>query len=67
MLNPLKFLSNFIKPSNQRELDRIQKTVDLINSLEPKIKELTDQDFPKKTLTFKEKLKAGEIIDDLLP
>ena len=67
MLNPLKFLSNFIKPSNQRELDRIQKTVDLINSLEPKIKELTDQDFPKKTLTFKEKLKAGEKIDDLLP
>ena len=34
MLNPLNFISKFIKSSNQRELDRIEKIVNKINSLE---------------------------------
>ena len=34
MLNPLSFISKFIKSSNQRELDRINKIVKKINDLE---------------------------------
>ena len=55
MLNPLKFISKFIKSSNQKELDRIGKIVTKINSLEENMQDLEDSDFPKKTGTFKKK------------
>ena len=56
---------NFVKNTNQRQLDKIQKIVNLINSLEPKMNKLADEEFPKKTLELKEKLKLGENIDNL--
>ena len=40
MLNPLSFISKFIKSSNQRELDRMAKIVKKINILENEIKNL---------------------------
>jgi preprotein translocase subunit SecA len=67
MLNPLNFLSKFIKSSNQKELDRIAKIVEKVNSYEDKIKNISDKDFPAKTLELKERLKKGENIDRLLP
>ena len=59
MINPLSFISKFIKSSNQRELDRLSKIVSKINSLEEKFINLEDSDFPNKTLEFKEKIKEG--------
>ena len=56
MLNPLKFISKFIKSSNQKELDRIDKIVTKINSLEENIQNLEDTDFPKKTSILKKKI-----------
>ena len=38
MINPLNFISKFIKSSNQKELDRIGKIVKTINSLEDQFK-----------------------------
>ena len=67
MLNPLNFFSKLIKSNNQRELDRIAKIVNKINSLEEEIKNLKDEDFPKKTIEFKEKIKKGEKIELILP
>ena len=67
MFNPLGFLSNFIKSSNQRELDKISKIVNKINDLEKNIKNLQDLDFPKKTLDLKEKIKQGKTLDEILP
>ncbi len=67
MLNPIKFLSKLIKSSNQRELERIEKLVNKINLLEENITKLKDSDFPKKTIEFKEKIKKGENIDNILP
>ncbi len=67
MLNPLNFFSKLIKSNNQRELDRIAKIVNNINSLEEEIKNLKDEDFPKKTIEFKEKIKKGEKIEQILP
>ena len=66
MLNPINFISKFIKSSNQRELDRISKIVKKINILEETTKNLKDSDFPKKTLEFKERLKK-ESLNDILP
>ena len=67
MLNPLNFLSKFIKSSNQKELDRIAKIVERVNSYESIIKEIADEEFPKKTNELKEKLNEGKTVDDLLP
>ena len=59
MLNPLNLISRFIKSSNQRELDKIQKIVEKINALENEISKLEDLDFPKKTEEFIEKIQNG--------
>ena len=67
MLNPLNFLSKFIKSSNQKELDKLGKTVEKINKLEAKFIDLKDQDFPNKTNELKERLKKGDTLDDILP
>jgi preprotein translocase subunit SecA len=52
---------------NQRELDRLSKTVTKINSLEPKIKKLKDGDFINKTEGLKKRFKKGEALEDILP
>ena len=44
-----------------------QKIITKINSLEDNISKLADADFPKKTLEFKDRLKKGETLDDILP
>ena len=67
MLSPLNLISKLFKSSNQKELDRIQKIVSNINTLEDDIKNLNDEDFPKKTLEFKEKLKNGKTLTEILP
>ena len=63
MLNPLNFITKFIKSSNQKELDRINKIVVKVNSLEASIKKFSDEEFPKKTIELKKKLNKGENID----
>ena len=67
MLNPLNFISKFIKSSNQKELDRITKIVEKINLLEDTFKEISNEEFPKKTLDLKKRLNEGEEINNLLP
>ena len=67
MLNPLSFISKFIKSGNQKELDRLNKIVQKINSLEETIKKLKDNEFQEKTEELKEKLKNGSSLDELLP
>ncbi len=67
MLNPLNFISKFIKSSNKRELERIGKIVDKVNLLEDSLVNLPDADFPKKTIELKEKLNKGEKIESILP
>jgi len=64
MLSLLKDLFD----DNAREVKRLQKTVDLINELEPEIRELSDAQLQAKTGEFKERLSiGGETLDDLLP
>ncbi len=67
MFNPLNLISKFIKSGNQKELDRLKKITQKINSLEEITKKLKDNEFPNKTREFKEKLKNGIGIDKLLP
>ncbi len=67
MLNPLSFISKFIKSSNQKELDRIGKVVNKINLLEKNLGTLNDEEFPKKTILLKEALRNGKTLDNILP
>ena len=67
MFNPINFITKFIKSNNERELDRINKIVQKINLLEEGMLKLDDDDFPKKTMEFKEKIKQGKAIDEILP
>ena len=67
MFNSNKFFNKLFKSSNQKELDRLKSTVNKINSLEDNIKKISDEKFPEKTLTFKENIKNGRNIEDVLP
>ena len=67
MFNPFSFISKFVKSGNQKELDRIGKIVEKINLLEKNYKELKNEEFPKKTLEFKDKIKNGQSLDQILP
>ncbi len=67
MFNPLKFFTKFIKSSNQKELERVGKIIEEINLLEKKYQKLSDTDFPKKTIEFKNELKNGKSLNEILP
>ena len=67
MLNPLNLISKLMKTPNQKELDRYGKIVSKINELEPNFINLVSKDFPVKTAEFKERIKKGERLDNLLP
>ncbi len=67
MFNPLNLITKFIKSSNQKELDRIGKIVEKINLYEKELKNLNDNEFPKKTNEFKNQIKDGKTLDELLP
>ncbi|MDA9695364.1 preprotein translocase subunit SecA [Candidatus Pelagibacter sp.] len=67
MFNPLNLITKFVRSSNQKELDRIGKIVEKINLHEEDLKNLNDDDFPKRTNDFKNQIKDGKTLDDLLP
>ena len=67
MFNPLGFITKFIRSSNEKELDRIKKIVEKINLLESSVITLKDEEFPKRTHEFKEQIKLGKNLNNLLP
>lgn len=52
---------------SERELKRIESTVDKIESLRPAMLELTDEQLKDKTKEYKKRLEDGETLDALLP
>lgn len=52
---------------NQREVDRLRKVVDKVNSFEGKYKKLKTTDFAKKTDEFKKRIDKGETLESILP
>ncbi len=63
-------LKNVLKnlfDDNAKDIKRLQKTVDIINSLEPEVRDLSDQELREKTLEFKDRFEEGETLDELLP
>jgi preprotein translocase subunit SecA len=53
--------------SNDKEVKKVMKTVEKINSLESSISPLSDEELRGKTAAFKARVQKGESLDDLLP
>ena len=55
------------KSYSEKEVKKVRPLVDKINSLEDEISKLSDSELTKKTSYFKEELKNGKTLDDILP
>ncbi|MFO1153109.1 MAG: preprotein translocase subunit SecA [Rhodospirillales bacterium] len=53
--------------ANERFLKTLSKSITAINDVEPDLKGLSDDELRLRTQTFRERLAAGESLDDLLP
>jgi len=61
------FLTSVFGSKNERELKKINPVVAKINALEPRIQSMRDEELRTQTKLFKDRLKNGESIDDILP
>ncbi len=62
----LNFFKKFFD-YNQKEINRLEKNLDEINTFEDKARKLKEADFPKETKKLKERIANGENLDDVLP
>ena len=63
----MSIFGKIFKSYSEKEVKRIMPIVAKINSLESEIQKLTDEELKNKTTEFKEQLKQGKTLDDLLP
>jgi len=61
------FLSKLFGDNNTRILKTLKPLVGAVNAFESKISALTDLELKQKTTEFKEALKTGKNLDDILP
>ena len=60
-------LEKLLNRSDKTEIKKLNKLVDEIDALEEKISSLNDEELKNMTNIFKEKLKNGQTLDDILP
>ncbi|MCS6953670.1 MAG: preprotein translocase subunit SecA [Bryobacterales bacterium] len=64
MLNRL--IAKIFGTHHERQLKKLQPLVAAINDLEPRVRQLSDDELARKTIEFKERLAQGASLDDLL-
>ena len=62
-----KLLTKVFGSRNDRTLKAFGKVVNKINGFEEEYGQLSDEDLKAKTIIFRERLEAGETLDDVLP
>jgi len=62
-----KFVNALFGDYSKKEVKKIQKTVDKINALAEKYGEMDDKELSSQTQLLKDRLAAGETLDDILP
>ncbi|ABV73343.1 translocase [Rickettsia canadensis str. McKiel] len=62
----LSILKKLFGTANDRTVKKLFSEITKINSLEPVIQKLSDEELKNKTVEFKEKLKNGATLDDIL-
>ena len=60
------FMKGLFKSFSEKEIQKIQPLVDEILKLEDQFSQLSDTDLKNKTEEFKQRLKKGETLDDIL-
>ena len=60
-------LTKIFGDPNAREVRKLWRFVEEVNSYEERMQELKESQFPEYTALFKERLARGETLDDLLP
>ena len=63
----LKLVNKLFRSSNLSKLKTYSKIVDTINNFENEMQSLSNDELRQKTLEFREKIKNGASLDDLLP
>ena len=63
----VKLMTKLFGSRNDRLIKQMQKEVNKINALEPVFEALSDEELKAKTLEFKERVKQGEVLDELIP
>jgi len=63
----MKFLQSIFTDQNTKNLKKYHKIVDATNLFEPILQELSDSALKAKTHYFKQELKSGKTLDDILP
>ena len=63
----MSLITKIFGTRSQREIKKIQPTVDKILSLEEQYKALSEEELKAKTQQFKDRLDQGETLDDILP
>ena len=63
----MKLLEKIFGTYSSREIKRILPIVDKIEAIEEDLKKLSDDELRAKTDEFKNRLKSGETLDDILP
>lgn len=63
----ISFIKKLFGTAQDRIVRRYSKIVSKVNDWDEKFKSLSDQDLQAKTTEFKQRLKNGETVDDLLP
>ena len=62
-----KALAKVFGTANERELKRLTPTVAQINALEPATRALSDEQLRARTAEFRQRVSAGETLDEILP
>ena len=62
----LSILKKLFGTANDRTIKKLFSEITKINSLEPAIQKLSDEELKNKTVEFKEKLKNGATLDDIV-
>ncbi len=63
----MSLLSKIFGNYSEKELKRIKPLLEKIESFEPTLKEMSDEQLANQTVLFRERLEKGETLDDLLP
>ena len=63
----MKLLNKVFKTYSQKEVKRVMPIIEKINSLEEEMSKLSDSELREKTNYFKNQLKEGKTLDDILP
>ncbi len=62
-----RLLTKIFGSKNERELKKLQPIIQAINELEPKFRQMSDEELKRQTDIFKQRIENGESLDELIP